>query len=104
MTPSEIAKPNSASVQTSRAAATSHLALAAWSLGDVAGARELIDEARARAIELAHAPTLVNIHCYLAMLEILRDAEAARRDAEACLTLIREHGSRILSELRLPKS
>ena len=74
-------------------AATAYLALAAWCLGDVARARELMDEAVARAVESAHAPTLANAYLYQAMLEILRDdAEAARRAAEAVVALSREHG------------
>ena len=42
----------------SQVAATSYLALAAWWFGDVGRARELMDEAVARAVESAHAPTL----------------------------------------------
>jgi class 3 adenylate cyclase/predicted ATPase len=76
-----------------RAAATSHRALAAWCLGDVARARKLGDEAGARAAESAHGPTLANTYCYLAVLDIIRnDAEAARRDAEAIIAAGREHG------------
>ena len=56
-------------------------------------ARELIDEARARAVESGHAPTLaINYYCQ-ALLEILGDeADAARRAAEATVALSREHG------------
>ena len=58
-----------------------------------ARARELMDEAVARAVESAHAPTLANTYYCQAMLEILRDdAEAARRAAEAVVALSREHG------------
>ena len=79
--------------QDSEVAATAYLALAAWRLGDVARARELMDEAVARAVESAHAPTLANTYNYQAVLEILRDdAEAARRAAEAGVALSREHG------------
>ena len=79
--------------QDSAVAATAYLALAAWCFGDVARARELIDEAVARAVESAHAPTLAVTYYIQAMLEILRDdAEAARRAAEACVALSREHG------------
>ncbi len=75
-------------------AATSYLALAAWCLGDVGRARELMNEAVARAVESAHAPTLANTYVIQqALLEILRDdADAARRDAEAAVALSREHG------------
>ena len=47
-------------------AATAYLALAAWCLGDVARARELMDEAVARAVESAHAPTLANTYTHKA--------------------------------------
>ena len=43
----------------SKAAATSYLAHAVWCLGDIGRARELVDEAVARGVESAHAPTLV---------------------------------------------
>ena len=46
----------------SEVAATAYLALAAWCFGDVGRARELIDEAVARAVESAHAPTLANTY------------------------------------------
>ena len=52
-----------------------------------------MDEAGARAVKSAHAPTLANTYYLQALLEILRDdAEAARRAAEACVALSREHG------------
>jgi predicted ATPase len=77
----------------SKVAATSYLALAAWCLGGVAHARELIDEARARAVESDHAPTLAIKYYCRALLEILRDdADAARSAAEATVALSREHG------------
>ena len=76
-----------------RVSATAHLALAAWCLGDVGRARELIEEASALAVESAHAPTLANAYHIQAMLEILRnDAEAARRAAQAVVGISREHG------------
>ena len=76
-----------------KVAATSFLAHAVWCLGDVGRARELTDEAVARAIESAHAPTLAVTYSSQAVLEILRDdAEAARRAAEAMVALSREHG------------
>jgi predicted ATPase len=69
------------------------LSLVAWLLGDLGRAREFINEAGARAVESAHAPTLVNAHYVTAVLEILRDdADAARRAAEANVALSREHG------------
>ena len=73
--------------------ATANLAVAAWCFGDVGRARELMDEAVARAVESAHAPTLANTYSWRAVLEILRDdAEAARRAAEALVALGREYG------------
>ena len=76
----------------SRVLTTGYLALAAWYVGDVGRARELIDEAVARAVESAHAPSLAVTHITTAMLGILRDAEATRRAAEALVALSREHG------------
>ena len=74
-------------------AAASYLSLVAWLLGDIGRARAFINEAGARAAESAHAPTLVNAHYVMAVLEILRDdADAARRAAEATVALSREHG------------
>jgi predicted ATPase len=76
-----------------RVAATCYLALTAWCVGDVGSARELIDEAGARAVESAHAPTLATTHYCQAWLEVIRDdAEAALRAAEACVALSRERG------------
>ena len=73
--------------------ATAYLACAAWPLGDVERARELIEEAKACAAESAHVPTVANMYGFNARLEILRDdAEAARRAAAACVALGREHG------------
>ena len=93
MTLSETTKPSSVLVMDSRAAATSYLALAVWCFGDVGRARELMDEAGARAVESAHVPTLVNTYHLQALLEIVRDdAEAAQRAAEAGVALSREHG------------
>jgi class 3 adenylate cyclase/predicted ATPase len=77
----------------SRVLATSYLAFAAWCFGDVAPARELIDEAGARAVQSAHAPTLTTTYFWQATLEVLRgDAEAALRAAEAVMAISREHG------------
>ncbi len=53
-----------------------------------------MDEAVARAIESAHAPThRPGAHLIRALLEILRDdTEAVQRAAEAMVALSREHG------------
>jgi class 3 adenylate cyclase/predicted ATPase len=77
----------------SGAATTAHLAHASWHLGEIERARELIDEAVARAVESAHAPTLANTYHYKALFEIIRgDAEAARDAAQTLVELSREHG------------
>jgi len=77
----------------SAASSTGLLAFAACCLGDVARPRELMDAAVARGVESAHAPTLAVAYSNQAGFEILRDdAEAARRAAEACIALSREHG------------
>ena len=68
-TPSETAKPSSDFGVDSRAMATAYLALAAWHLGDVSRARELMDEAVAHAAESAHVPTLVGVYLHQAWLE-----------------------------------
>ena len=91
--------------QDSAVAATGLLALAAWRLGDVERARELMDEAVARAVETAHVPTLASRYSGQSVLEMVReDAVAGRRAAEAAVALGREHGLtlyRTLAELNL---
>ncbi len=78
--------------QDSDVGATAYLAHAAWRLGDVERARELIDEADAGATESAHAPTLINTLSFKALFEIVRyDAVAALRAAETGVVLSREH-------------
>ena len=72
--------------------ATTFLALANWFLGEVGRARELIEDAAARAVESAHVPTQANFQHFKALFEIVRgDAEAARRAAEITIGLSREH-------------
>jgi predicted ATPase len=76
----------------SLASATIYLALVCWHLGDIKRARELSDEAVARAVESAHRPTLANIWSFKAPFEMLRgDAEATKQAAEALVELSREH-------------
>ena len=91
--------------QDSAVAATGLLALAAWRLGAVERARELMDEAVAHAVETAHVPTLASRYSGQGLLEMLRDdAVAGRRAAEAAVALGREHGLtlyRALAELNL---
>jgi class 3 adenylate cyclase/predicted ATPase len=73
--------------------AASYLALTHWLLGEVGRARELIEEAVARAIESAHPPTLAIAHNYKAVFELLcGDAAAAKRHADEAIQLSREHG------------
>jgi class 3 adenylate cyclase/predicted ATPase len=75
------------------ACATAYLAHTSWQFGEIERARELIDEAVARAIETAHAPTLAQIYQFKALLEIFRsDATAARQAAETVVRLGRDHG------------
>jgi predicted ATPase len=75
------------------AQAKAALAATTWALGEVTRARGLFEEAIARAVETAHAPTLVNAHWFKAMLDALRgDADAALRDARKVIELSREYG------------
>ena len=75
------------------AAAKAFLAKTSWALGEVTRARELIEQAIARAVETTHAPTLVNAYWFKASLEVLRgDADGALRDATRVIELSREHG------------
>jgi hypothetical protein len=75
------------------AAAKAFLANTTWVLGEVTQARELIEQAIARAVETAHAPTLVNAYFFKASLEALRgDADGALRAATRLIELSREHG------------
>jgi predicted ATPase len=72
--------------------AMAFLAQANWLLGEVGRARELIEEAAARAVESAHVPTQANLHHFKALFEIVRgDAGAARREAEITIGLSQEH-------------
>jgi class 3 adenylate cyclase/predicted ATPase len=69
------------------------LAATIWTLGEVTRARVLIEEAVARAVETAHAPTLTNTSWFKAILETLRgDADATLRDATRVIELSREYG------------
>jgi predicted negative regulator of RcsB-dependent stress response len=76
----------------SGATARTFLAIAKWLLGEVGLGRALIEEAIAHATETGHVPTLINIHMFKALLEMVRgDAEAARRDAEIVVKLTQEN-------------
>ena len=75
------------------ATAKIYLAHAIWPFGEVERARELIQEAVARAVNSARPSTPANTHHFKALFEILRgDAEAARSDAEIVVELSRQHG------------
>ena len=49
--------------------ATVYLALTNWLLGEAGPARKLIEEAIARAVESAHAPTLANAYWFKALFD-----------------------------------
>jgi hypothetical protein len=55
-------------------------------------ARELVEEAVARAIETGHVGTLANTYWFKTHFEMVRgDAEATRRDAEIIIKLSQEN-------------
>jgi class 3 adenylate cyclase/tetratricopeptide (TPR) repeat protein len=75
------------------ATARVYLAHAIWQLGKPGQARELMEEAVARAVDPPRPQTPTNAHHFKAVFEIYRgDAEAARRDAEIVVELSRRHG------------
>ena len=66
------------------AVAMSCLGMTVWQLGEVERARELIDEANRRAIEIGHPPSMAHPVYWKAILEIVRgDAAAALNSGEA---------------------
>jgi predicted ATPase len=73
--------------------ATAYLAHVCWQFGEVTRARELIDQATARADDLAHIPTLANTRFFKAMLGMFRDdAESTARDADALIEIATSNG------------
>ena len=73
--------------------AISVLAMTMWQLGEVEGARRLIDEANRRAKDVGHAPSMAHPLNWKSRLEILGgDAAAALSAAETLEGLCREHG------------
>ena len=73
--------------------ASAYLAHAVWQLGDVERARQLIDHAASRAIELGHIPTLANAYAFKTLLGMFRsDAEDTLRDAEVLVQLAGKNG------------
>jgi class 3 adenylate cyclase/predicted ATPase len=77
----------------SGACATAYLAHTSWQLGQIEQAQEFINEAVARAVESAHAPTLAQTYEFKTLLEIFRgDATAALQAADTVVRIGREHG------------
>jgi class 3 adenylate cyclase/predicted ATPase len=74
------------------AAATAFLAHIHWEFGEVGQARELIEQALARAVESAHAPTLANTYHHKGVIEILRgDAKAVLSATGTMVGLGQQH-------------
>jgi predicted ATPase len=74
-------------------AATAYLALVSWHHGEISRARDLIDEALARSVEVNHVPTQINTSHIAAFIETFRgDTKAAMRLADTIIGLAREHG------------
>jgi predicted ATPase len=70
-----------------------NLANAHWLVGEVEKAREVLNDARRRAIDAGHAVALAFHSDFEAMFETLRgDAEAVRQAAQRCINVSREHG------------
>ena len=75
------------------ASATIYLALVYWHLGDFNRARELSDEAIARAVDLDHGATLANIWLFKAIFEMgSGDAEATLCAAQTVVELSQRLG------------
>jgi predicted ATPase len=73
--------------------ATAFLANTSWLVGEVARARELIEQAVARAIQSEDVPSKVNVYVRQAALEAVRgEAEAILRVAEILVELSQEYG------------
>ena len=70
-----------------------YIALIGWLLGELGQTRDLINEAVARSVETAHAPTLANTYNFVGLLDMYRgSAEAARKTAGALGQLSSQHG------------
>ena len=73
--------------------ATAYLAHACWQFGEVARARELINQATAGADDLGHIPTLANMRFFKAMLGMFRDdGKSTLRDADALIEITTSNG------------
>jgi tetratricopeptide (TPR) repeat protein len=69
------------------------LADAYWLVGELEKAREVLNDARRRAIDAGDAVALAVHYDFEAMFETLRgDAEAVRQAAQLCINVSREHG------------
>jgi tetratricopeptide (TPR) repeat protein len=82
--------------------ATLYLSPVTLMLGDIEGARNLIDESVASAVESDRVQDLINAYNYKAMYEVtLGDAEAALRTAEIHAEICRRHQVEPQSSFRL---
>jgi tetratricopeptide (TPR) repeat protein len=80
-------------IHDTEAAAKMSLALVVWHLGEIGRARQLMDEAVRRTLELGHAPTTASVNVYRGLLETARgDARAALNAGEILVRLGQEHG------------
>jgi tetratricopeptide (TPR) repeat protein len=72
--------------------ATVYLAHVVWQLGNVERARQLMNRAASRAVELGHIPTLANAYAFKTLLGMFRsDAAGTLRDTEALVQLAGEN-------------
>jgi tetratricopeptide (TPR) repeat protein len=80
-------------IHDTEAAAKMSLALVVWHLGDIPRARQLINEAVQRTLELGHAPTAASVNVYRGLLETARgDAQATLNAGQILVRLGQEHG------------
>ena len=78
----------------------SFVALTNWQLGEVDRAREFIERANRRAIELGHVQSMAHSLYWKSYLEILRGDPRATLSAATCLeALARDHGMRHYSNM-----
>ena len=80
-------------IHDTEAAAKMTLALVIWHQGEIGRARQLMDEALRRTVELGHAPTTASVNVYRCLLETARgDTQATLNAAEVLVRLGKEHG------------
>ena len=78
--------------------ATVVLALACWQLGEVERARELIEQAKARAHDYGNGLILAITYAFVPLLEVFRgDTEAALRAAETLTNVVEKAGNPLYS-------